>query len=287
MYPQSPQVGDDLDVTRGLPPVSRPHPTHPTDRLPARALPKTDAPERTLIVPSPQQQQRALARIPAAPQVRRPPVSGLSRLSTFGAVLVALAVAIGYHVVQATHQQPPPTTASVPAPSGRGPWSASSGALVVISTVAPVTHNTANIPATLQPCHDTTMFLPTITQWSVPPGCYGNIYQPNPANYIQRPGFGWCNWWVRVTHPAHLDITESLAYPRGTTPAAGAPIFFDGNEQGASSEGHWAVAVAVAPDHYWVLISEMNFAWRGAGWGKLDYRYVHVSPYVHFVYIFS
>ena len=131
------------------------------------------------------------------------------------------------------------------------------------------------------------MFLPTITQWSVPPGCYSNIYEPNPANYVQRPGFGWCNWWVRVTHPSHPDITESLAYTRSTNPVAGASIFFDGNEQGSSSDGHWAVAVAVAPDHYWVLISEMNFEWRGAGWGKLDYRYVHVSPHVHFVDIFS
>jgi hypothetical protein len=237
-----------------------------------------------LIIPA--QQQRMLARLPAAPQMRRPPISRWSRLITFVAVLVALSVAIGYQLVQATHE-PPPTTASVPAPSGRGPWSVTSGSLVVISTVVPVTQSTSNIPAALQPCHDSTMFLPTITQWSVPPGCYGNIYQPNPANYVQRPGFGWCNWWVRVTHPAHPDITESLAYTRGTNPVAGAPVFFDGNEQGASSEGHWAVAVAVAPDHYWVLISEMNFAWRGAGWGKLDYRYIHVSPYVHFVYIFS
>ena len=131
------------------------------------------------------------------------------------------------------------------------------------------------------------MFQPTITQWSVPPGCYANIYVPNQANYVQAPGFGWCNWWVRVTHPNHPDITESLAYPRGSTPEVGAPIFFDGNEQGATSDGHWAVTVAIAPDHYWVLISEMNFAWRGAGWGKIDYRYIHISPGVHFVYIFS
>ena len=310
MYPAYPQLGDDhdpdADATRVVTPVprlarrSRPR---PTDRLPALALPKTETdqpPQRTLILPAQQQHQRrqqTLARLPvptpalAAPQPRRSPVSRVSRLSTFGAVLVALVVALCLHVVQATHQPPSTTTtasvASVPAPSGRGPWSASSGALVVISAVAPVTRGTSNISDALQPCHDATLFLPTITQWSVPPGCYGNIYQPNPANYVQRPGFGWCNWWVRVTHPAHPDITESLAYPRGTNPVAGAPIFFDGNEQGADSEGHWAVAVAVSPDHYWVLISEMNFAWRGGGWGKLDYRYIHVSPHVHFVYIFS
>jgi hypothetical protein len=280
MYPQ---LGDDPDATRILTKVSRPRPTY---RLPAIAAPETDEPERTLIVPS--QPQRTLARIPAASQARRLPVSRFSRLITFVGVLVALAVALGLHIAQATQQTPPPA-ASVPAPSGSGPWSAKSGSLVVIAAaaVAPVTQSTSNIPASLQPCHDSTMFLPPISEWSVPPGCYGNIYQPNPANYPSAPGFGWCNWWVRVTHPNHPDITESLAYPRGTNPIAGAPIFFDGNEQGASSEGHWAVAVAVAPDHYWVLISEMNFAWRGAGWGKLDYRYIHVSPNVHFVYIFS
>ena len=304
MYPTYPQLGDnpDADATHVVTGVSRLSRSRPTDRLRTLALSETETderPERTLILPAQQyQQQRTLARVPApaAPQLRRSPVSHLSRLITFVVVLVALVVALGLRIVQATHQPPSTSTTasitSVPAPSGHGPWSTSSGALVVISPKTPVTQSTsnippANIPAALQPCHDATMFLPTITQWSVPPGCYANIYQPNPANYVQRPGFGWCNWWARVTHPAHPDITESLAYPRGTNPVAGAPIFFDGNEQGADSEGHWAVAVAVAPDHYWVLISEMNFAWRGGGWGKLDYRYIHVSPHVHFVYIFS
>src|SRR5260370_8947379 len=87
MYPKSPQLGDDPDATRVLTQVSRPQ---PTDRLPAIALPETAAPERTLIVPAKQQQQRMLARIPAAPQIRRPPVSRSSRLITFLALLVAL-----------------------------------------------------------------------------------------------------------------------------------------------------------------------------------------------------
>ena len=259
-------------------------PSRPVDRLPALTPARTDASERMLIVPA-RPQTRTLSRLPAG-QRRRRSLAGFSRQITFVAVLIALVGALGYQVILTT-RQPSSAAAIIPAPSGRGPWTASSGALMVISTVAPVTQSTTDVPAALQPCHDSTMFVPNITQWSVPPGCYGTIYQPNPANYVQRPGFGWCNWWVRVTHPAHPDITESLAYTRGTNPVAGAPIFFDGNEQGADSEGHWAVAVAIAPDHYWVLISEMNFAWRGAGWGKIDYRYIHVSPHVHFVYIFS
>lgn len=281
MSSKHPSVGGDQQATRVLTQVSHPY---PSDRLPAVVQPQAEQPERMLIIPA--QQQRALARIPAAPQLRRPPARRLSPLITFLVVFVALAAVLSYQLVQASHESPL-TNVSVPAPSGSGPWTVSSGSIVVINAVTPVTKSTLNIPATLQPCHDSTMFLATITQWSVPPGCYGSVYQPNPSNYVQRPGFGWCNWWVRVTHPAHLDITESLAYPRSTTPVAGAPIFFDGNEQGAASEGHWAVSVAVSPDHYWVLISEMNFAWRGAGWGKLDYRYIHVSPHVHFVNIFS
>ncbi len=274
----------------------------PTNRLPVPVEPRwrashdadweTSAP--TVIVPAP---SRTVMRLPTAAPARIP-VSRWPRIVMFAAVLVSAVVAFGLHVVQA-QQQHAPVTASVPAPSGRGPWTATDGAVVYIAP-APVSQTSqqktqsaatgaggGSIPAALQPCHDATMFLPVITQWSVPPGCYANIYVPNPANYVQRPGFGWCNWWVRVTHPNHPDITENLSYPRNGTPVAGAPIFFDGNEQGASSEGHWAVAVAVAPDHYWVLISEMNFAWRGAGWGKIDYRYIHVSPYVHFVDIFS
>jgi hypothetical protein len=89
---------------------------------------------------------------------------------------------------------------------------------------------------------------------------------------------------VREHHLAQRDITENLAYRHGTTPVPGAAIFFYGNVQGADSAGHWAQVVAIAPDNYWILISEMNFAWRGAGWSKVDYRYVHAGPGVIFTY---
>ena len=127
----------------------------------------------------------------------------------------------------------------------------------------------------------------SFAQLSVPPGCYATIYAPNTANYPARPGFGYCNWWVREQHLSHPDITENTTFPTGSTPVAGAVVWFDPGVQGASSAGHWAQVVAVSPGGYWFLVSEMNFAWRGAGWGKLDYRYIHVSPNVHFVYIFS
>ncbi len=297
-----------------------PHPSEPLDIAPTLRLPSLSALPRSPRTPSqsqsrPSSTSRALVRRPAptpdssdAPLVVPPapttrlPVATLARPAaqrgralpwarpvTFALVAVTLVVALFFGANQAEFGN-----GNAPAPSGRAPWYAFTGS-AAIATVAPpppVTQQVRLAPvagqaSSLEPCHDSTRFLASISQWAVPPGCYGLVYTPNPANYISRPGFGFCNWWVRVTHPDHPDITENLSYPRGTDPVAGAPIFFDGNEQGAESIGHWAVAVAVSPDHYWVLISEMNFAWRGAGFGKIDYRYIHVSPHVHFVYIFS
>jgi hypothetical protein len=60
-------------------------------------------------------------------------------------------------------------------------------------------------------------------------------------------------------------------------------VHFNGGVQGASRDGHWAQVVAVAPGNYWVLITEMNFRWRGGGFGKVSYRYIHVGPGVSFI----
>ncbi len=190
-----------------------------------------------------------------------------------------------------------PIALATPPPSGQGPFTASANAVVIIPppTATPQGNSSNNGPSTygsgggfaspLEPCKDSYQFVPNISQWTVPPGCYANIYVPNPANYPYEPGFGYCNWWVTVTHSNYPDITWNTSYPRGLTPVAGDPIYFDGGEQGADPAGHWAQAVAVAPDNYWVLVSEMNFAWRGGGFGRIDYRYIHVGPHVHFVYV--
>jgi len=126
------------------------------------------------------------------------------------------------------------------------------------------------------------MFIPDISQWSVPPGCYATIYTPNPANFPARPGFGYCNWWVREQHLNHPDITEGN-YPRSSIPQAGEAVWLDPDVQGASSDGHWAQLVAISPGGYWLLISEMNFSWRGGGFGRVDYRYIHTGPGILFV----
>jgi hypothetical protein len=143
------------------------------------------------------------------------------------------------------------------------------------------------IPNTVgQPCHDSYMFVPKITQWTTPPGCYANIFTPNRAAYSAPSTFGYCNWWVEALHPTQQDILYGKEYTRTSTPVVGAAIWFPPNVQGASSAGHWAQLVAIAPDHYWLLITEMNFGWRGGGFGRVDYRYAHVdaSAGVAFIY---
>lgn len=136
-----------------------------------------------------------------------------------------------------------------------------------------------------QPCHDSYMFVPKITTWTPPPGCYANIFTPDRSQYSAPSTFGYCNWWVEALHPKQQDILYGSEYARSTTPVVGAAVWFPPNVQGASSAGHWAQLVAIAPDHYWLLITEMNFGWRGGGFGKVDYRYVHVDPAAGVVFV--
>lgn len=142
----------------------------------------------------------------------------------------------------------------------------------------------ANLGSTnLELCHDTTYWLPTISQWAVPPGCYGQISAPNQADYPDRPAWGYCNWWVEELHP-DLQGYAALQLPHHSTPLVGAAVWFAPGEQGASSAGHYAEVVAINPDGYWILISEMNDSWRGGGFGRVNYRYIHISPGVTFLY---
>ena len=135
----------------------------------------------------------------------------------------------------------------------------------------------------MERCQSPDYWLPQITQWAVPPGCYGQIYAPNPADYPARPAWGYCNWWVEELHP-NLPSYQAIHLPRHTTPLVGATVWFAPGEQGASAAGHYAEVVAINPDGHWLLISEMNNTWRGGGWGKVNYRYVHLSAGVWFLY---
>jgi hypothetical protein len=254
----------------------------------------------TIVAPS------ATRPVPATLTPRREPAIKPWMRLTAGliAVIACIVGVLGYQLAHPAALGDKVTGASsaskVPEPSGRGPLTATIGVIVAVPPPQ-AQHSTQSAqdapPAptysgslvvygitSIQPCHDATMFIANISQWATPPGCYGLIYRPDPANYLPRASWGWCNWWVEETHPQDPNITGATSYPRGTTPVANAAVFIDGYEQGASPEGHWAESVAVSPDGYWILISEMNFAWRGAGWGLIDYRYIHASPHVHFLY---
>ncbi len=281
-----------------------------TRRVPARTLGQmTSVTQRqTQLIPQPPP-SRALAPVDPASRRNLLPfapkrIGNVWRARALVAVLVTVIASIVVGLVQAWQLAPHSsaqaaalgnaaahavqTEVATPDASGHGPtsgpWDASAASVIVISAPPPVTKTNTGGISSIEPCNDPVKFLPIIEQWSVPPGCYANIYRPIQSNYPFRPGFGWCNWWVRESHLKQLDITENLAYRHGTTPVPGAAIFFYGNVQGADSAGHWAQVVAIAPDNYWILISEMNFAWRGAGWAKVDYRYVHTGPGVIFVY---
>jgi hypothetical protein len=134
-----------------------------------------------------------------------------------------------------------------------------------------------------QPCQSRVYWNSTVpSEWQVPPGCYGWSYGINPANYVFRPGFGWCNWWPEVMFPRNPNILNSS--DRGSVPRVGAAILYDGGVQGAGGAGHYGYVIAIYPGSYWVLSSEMNFYWRGGGWQRVIYRYIHVGPGVHFIY---
>jgi hypothetical protein len=134
-----------------------------------------------------------------------------------------------------------------------------------------------------EPCRSSDYFNGVPSQWAVPPSCYGGVYSINPANYVYRPGFGWCNWWPEVMNPSRPNLLWGN-YPRGTTPRPGATVVFAPGVQGASAGGHYGRVVAIYPGGGWILISEMNFTWRGAGFGRVNYRFVRTGPGVTYIY---
>ena len=134
-----------------------------------------------------------------------------------------------------------------------------------------------------EPCRSTQYFNGTPSQWQVPPSCYAGVYWVNPAHYVYRSGFGWCNWWPEVMNPSRPNLLWGN-YPRGYTPRPGATVVFAPGVQGAGGAGHYGRVVAVYPGGNWFLISERNFTWRGAGFARVEYRYVHTGPGVSFIY---
>lgn len=249
-----------------------------------------EAAEReTLVIPAARPRERRER--PAAGLRRRLPVivsAALALVTLSGAVFLVSWTPASGAAGAGGHQQG--ATAHTPTAAAKEALRVvGNGAIAPTATPSPTPIPTATPVPTIattaaELCTDAQQFVPNIGEWTVPPGCYATIYSPNTADYPYRPGFGYCNWWVRERHLNHPDITENTTLPRGDTPVAGAVVWFDPNVQGATSAGHWAQVVAVAPDGYWFLVSEMNFGWRGGGFGKVDYRYAHTGPGVQFVY---
>lgn len=122
-----------------------------------------------------------------------------------------------------------------------------------------------------------------LSQWTLPVGCYAGIYAM-PAAAV--PSWGWCNFIPEYLHYAQYgDTTAALFLPShgGYSPVPGATVYFHPYEQGASADGHYATVIAVGAGG-WVLIVESNFYWRGGGWAKIDFRYIHESAGVEFRY---
>lgn len=127
---------------------------------------------------------------------------------------------------------------------------------------------TTNAVVSGEPCQSNIMFPGgTIQMWQIPVGCYAGVYP--------EAGLTDCYSWVARLFGGVGN--RSVHW----TPVPGAILHFSPGVQGASPEGHWAVAVAVQSP--WVLVSESNNWWRG-GWGEVTYRYVLETSGIAYYY---
>jgi surface antigen len=106
--------------------------------------------------------------------------------------------------------------------------------------------------------------------------------------------FGVCTWyaWYRHRSEPLLKLGMASSWPRnapahglsvGSVPRVGATAVFQPGVQGAGGGGHVGHVEQILSGG-WFIISEMNFAWNGGGWGRVDWRYVHVGSGVSFIY---
>lgn len=109
-----------------------------------------------------------------------------------------------------------------------------------------------------------------------------------------RAEFGSCTWWPQYKN-RWQDLMQlgnawqwayaarSHGFATGYSPRVGATVVFQPGVQGAGGLGHVAHVEAVYSNG-WFLVSEMNFAWNGGGWGRVNYRYAHTGSGVSFIY---
>lgn len=113
------------------------------------------------------------------------------------------------------------------------------------------------------------------SSWAVPNGCYGRIFYPS-SSLPRVPSWGWCNMVPELAHINYRGTSVLGLYKHYGAPRVGAVIWYNPGVQGASSEGHWGLVVAIGPNG-WMLTEEANFYYRGGGFGRIDYRYVRYN----------
>ena len=106
--------------------------------------------------------------------------------------------------------------------------------------------------------------------------------------------FGVCTWYAWYRHQSEplLRLGMAGSWARnapghglavGSAPRVGATAVFQPGVQGAGGSGHVGHVEQILSGG-WFIISEMNFTWNGGGWGRVDWRYVHVGSGVSFIY---
>lgn len=129
--------------------------------------------------------------------------------------------------------------------------------------------------------------------WTPPPG-HPAYALPDYAGDPNAGYYGTCTWYAEYRRQdealARLGNAAQWAWNApaqglrvGSVPVVGATVVFQPGVLGASGGGHVGHVEAVYGGG-WFLISEMNMAWNGGGWGRVSFRYVAVMPGVSFVY---
>jgi hypothetical protein len=127
-----------------------------------------------------------------------------------------------------------------------------------------------------------------VSRWAIPPGCFGQIYHPNPMDYLYNGHeilpFGYCEWWPEalLRNNGRYPPTSLLGLPWHKVPKVGVPIWYN-----TVPVGHYAFVESIGTGRNagWILISEMNMWWRGGGYAAVDYRYIRVDyPGAEYLY---
>src|SRR5579884_1393123 len=135
-------------------------------------------------------------------------------------------------------------------------------------------------------------FAAALSNWTPVPG-HPSYGMHDFAGDPYASSFGVCTWyaWYRHRSLPLMRLGDASAWPGNARrfglrvsvrPVTGATVVFAPGVQGASSIGHVGVVEQVLR-HGWLMISEMNFYWNGGGWGRVDYRYVHLGRGVSFI----